>query len=186
MDEDTKTGGEATMAETLAKAGAKAEEARAAKRARAIRGSHLLDKLLEEARGRGLTILERNGFHLVSGKAKGRKVYVSRRGGRVDLSGFGLKHEAVREVTEEEARAQHLGKVRGMLDFEKPDATVLEAYSQALDQLDEAPPAQQELKIAAKTKPADALAAGDVQSTELAFETDDEADEEDDRDDSEV
>lgn len=129
------------MAATLEAAGKKAEEQKAARRERVVKGAHLLGALKETAEKAGLKIEEKSGFLKISGVAKGRNVYVARKGGRVDLSGFTIEASAVKQISEQEARDKHLGKVRGMLDFDQDDKTVLKAFSAALEKLTEEPAA---------------------------------------------
>lgn len=127
------------MGKKLKGAGKKAEAQKAARRERTVKGSHLLPQLLSSERTGGLTVEDKSGFTKITGKAKGRAVYVAKKGGRVDLSGFSVEAPAVTQISEEDARAKHLGKVRGMLDFNAEDATVLAAYDAALSKLEEVP-----------------------------------------------
>lgn len=127
-----------TMEEKLVEAGKTVEEQAAKKRERAVKGSHLLGMMLEKAKGLGLSTEEKSGFVRITGAAKGRAVYVAKRGGRVDLSGFTIEKPAVVQISAEEAKQKHLGKVRGQLDFNAEDQTVLATYEDALSALSEA------------------------------------------------
>jgi hypothetical protein len=141
-ENETKTEGtEGTedMGQKLKKAGKKAEAQKAARRERTVKGSHLLPQLLATDRISGLTTEDKSGFTKIVGKQKGRAIYVAKKGGRVDLSGFTVESPAVAQITEEEARQKHLGKVRGQLDFNAADDAVLAAYDQALEVLAEEP-----------------------------------------------
>ena len=135
---------QAEMEQKLVAAGQKAAEQKAQKRAREVKGSHLQETLLSRARDASLalSIEEKTGFLKVSGATPGRKVYISKKGGQVDLSGFTVESTAVNQITEEEARTRHLGKVRGRIDFSKPDEDVLSAFSAALGILAQPAPAE--------------------------------------------
>jgi hypothetical protein len=138
MDNNTPSTSEPTqaeLAEKLTEAGKKAESQKAARRERAVKGSHLLETLTLRAKEAGLTVEDKSGFLRVSGTTKGRSVYIAKKGGRVDLSGFEVQAVAVTQISEEEARAKHLGKVRGQLNFNKTDNEVLAAYADALKAL---------------------------------------------------
>jgi len=123
------------MAEKLAAAGEKAEAQKAARRERVVKGSHLLPKLKELATAAGLETKENSGFLKVNGGVKGKNVLIAKKGGRVDLSGFTVEAEAVKQLSETEAREKHLGKVRGQIDFNKTDDEVLASFSAALAEL---------------------------------------------------
>ena len=123
------------MAEKLAAAGEKAENQRRQRRERVVKGSHLLGALTEKAKAAGLTLEEKNGFLKVNGGVRGKNVYIAKKGGRVDLSGFTVDASAVKQITEQEAREKHLGKVRGQLDFDKSDEEILSAFDSALTTL---------------------------------------------------
>lgn len=125
------------MAEKLVAAGKQAEEAKAARRERTVKGSHLLEALIQRATTAGFVITDKSGFIKISGSTKGRKVYVARKGGRVDGSGFAVEHAALLPVSEEEAREKHIGKVRCQIDFDQDDASVLSAYDALLAALNE-------------------------------------------------
>ena len=153
---ETKTEATATegqsMGEKLQNAGKKAEKAQAARRERTVKGAHLLKDLTDPKVLAGLTTVDKSGFTLVTGVAKGRKVYIAKKGGRVDLSGFSVEADAVIQISEEDARQKHLGKVRGMIDFDKSDDAVKAAFSAALEKLkeqtEEPKPAKAETKAA--------------------------------------
>jgi len=123
------------MAEKLAAAGEKAEAQKAARRERVVKGSHLLPKLKELATAAGLETKENSGFLKVNGGVKGKNVLIAKKGGRVDLSGFTVEADAVKQLSETEAREKHLGKVRGQIDFNKTDDEVLASFSAALAEL---------------------------------------------------
>jgi len=120
----------AEFSKRLVAAGKKVERQRKERRQRQVKGSHLLDDMLAAAKD--LTVDEKSSFYKITGSVKGKTVYIAIKGGRVDLSGFCIEHEAVISLTEEEARRRHLGKVRGQLNFDKGDALAMEAYRCAL------------------------------------------------------
>ncbi len=82
------------------------------------------ERVCDRARELGLVVDQKSAFTKVTGPAKRRAVYVSRRGGRIDLSGFCVEHPGVRVVTPEDARRQHLGSVKAQVLFEEPSAEV--------------------------------------------------------------
>lgn len=123
------------MKERLADSAKKAEAQQTARRERTVRGSHLLGDLRTRADKQNLTVTEKNGFYKITGPSKGRAVYLLKKGGRVDISGFVISSAAVIQISAEDARQKHLGKVRGQLDFSKPDDEVLQAYDEALSEL---------------------------------------------------
>jgi hypothetical protein len=149
-----------TLGEKLQAAGKKAERAKAQRRERAVKGSHLLDKLVANAKAAKLSVEEKSGFHKVTHEGvKGKAIYIAKKGGRVDLSGFSVDSPAVRQITEADARDKHLGKVRGQLDFAQTDEAVLGAYSRALDVLVKAEPPAQKPKAEPKAPKAPKAAA---------------------------
>lgn len=170
MDEnntqDTQTNEEApSMAEKLAAATEKVEKQKAERTAKVVKGANLNPKFLELAKNAGLECAEKTGFFKLTGPVKGKVIYVARRGGRVDLSGFTIPNEAVKQISEAEAQAAHLGKVRGTLNFdlagsEAGDKSLLDAFDQALTEAKVAPPAAPKPEKAprkkAEKKPEDA------------------------------
>lgn len=62
-------------------------------------------------------------------------VYLSKREtcGRIDLSGFSIRHPAVKELPEDVLAKRKLGRVKAQLDFSRPDQAVLEAFRTALE-----------------------------------------------------
>lgn len=109
---------------------------------RPIKGEHLLPQLKELAAAAGVTSKELTSYFQLTAtlpegtKAKEKKaVYLAKRGGRVDLSGFTVECAGVKQISEQEAKDKHLGKVRGTLDFEQADAVVLSAFTAVLENL---------------------------------------------------
>jgi hypothetical protein len=141
------------MGKKLKKAGKKAEENKAERRERTVKGMHLLKDLLDPKRLKGLTTVEGSGFTKITGIAQKCTIYVAKKGGRVDLSGFTLEDDAVTQISEEDARTKHLGKVRGQLNFDKADEAVMSAFDKALECLKEAPAPEEKVPLA-KEKPA--------------------------------
>lgn len=121
------------MKEKLEQAGQKAEAQRTEKRNRAVKGAHLTEAFVKLAEEAGCDIRPNTGFHVITGKAgKSVRIYVAKRGGIVDLLGFSVQDPAVTQISPEEAKAKHMGRVQGRLDLSKSDAEVLAAYKQAL------------------------------------------------------
>ena len=119
----------------LIAAGKKVERQRKERRQRQVKGSHLLEEMLSAASG--FEIDEKSSYYKIMGTAKGRKVYVAVKGGRVDISGFSMDHPCVTNISADEARKRHLGSVRGQFDFTMPDPNVMEAFEKALQMLNE-------------------------------------------------
>lgn len=145
------------MKEKLENAGKKAEEQKEQRRERTVKGSHLQPALVKLAKETGLNYIEKSGFAQVHGKRKGLKVYLALKGGRVDFSGFAPTADAVTQISEEEAKTKHLGKVRGTIDFDKTDEQILEAFKAGLVELLVEPPPEvkKEAKPKAEKKPAE-------------------------------
>lgn len=150
----------AELKEKLQTAGKKAEKVKVERHERQVKGAHLLPKLLEAAKAAGCVTDEKSGFIKITGVAKSRAVYLARKGGRCDVSGFELAGQAgVIQISEEQAKAKHLGKVRGMIDFENAADDVVEAaFSAALVKLAEATPEAEKPAKAPKAKKAAAEA----------------------------
>ena len=130
MDNDENTSTD-EMSKKLKAAGKKAEKVKTERQARAVKGGHLNPTFLKMAEERGMEIEEKSGFLKVFAAGRSAKLYVAKKGGRVDLS-FSFDAPGVKNLTEEEAKARHLGKVRGQLDFEQGDETLTEAFAGAL------------------------------------------------------
>lgn len=126
------------MAEKLAAAGEKAKAAKAARTIKVVKGANLNPQFLELAKTAGAKVEEKSGFYKITTEVKGKAMYLARKGGRVDLSGFTVTNDSVVQISEEEAQAKHLGKVRGQLNFELAgdgDAALLGAFSAGLVEL---------------------------------------------------
>jgi len=123
------------MAQKLEAAGKQAEVQKAQRRERTVKGSHLSSRLEDMVQKFGLQSVEKSGFHKVSGPVKGRTIYLARKGGRADISGFNLDLPGIKQISETEAKEKHLGKVRGQIDFSQADEVVLETFSAALKKL---------------------------------------------------
>lgn len=72
--------------------------------------------------------------HKVTGADRGRRLYIFKTQLRVDVSGFSFDHPGLRRISDEEARAAHLGKVRGQLIFDDRNAAIA-AFNIALEGL---------------------------------------------------
>lgn len=117
----------------LEEANKKAETQKAERRARSIKGSHLTEQFVELASKAGCDIRQNTGFHVIVGKAgKSLRIYVAKRGGIVDLLGFSVEDPAVIQISREDAKKKHMGRVFGRMDLGRTDAEVLGAYRKAL------------------------------------------------------
>ena len=119
------------LTERLAQ-GAKIVEAEAkSRREREVKGSHLLEPMLAALRAEPtLHVEEKTGFFkatLVG--SKGNVINVARKGGRVDFCGFTVDSPALVQVSKEDAKARHLGKVQAQMDFTKTDEEVMTAFN---------------------------------------------------------
>lgn len=123
------------MASKLKAAGEKAKAERQERRERTVKGSHLLEPMREYVTAEGCSILEQTAALKVSGGVKKKLVYIAKKGGVVSISGFTLQHPAVKQITEADARARHLGLVRGQLDFDKSDDEVMAAFKLAVAEI---------------------------------------------------
>jgi hypothetical protein len=128
-----------TLDGLFAKAVAKAEQESLERRQRVVKGSHLLPTLLELVTTNSDFLVEdKTGFHHVRNATdaangiKNKQLCIARRGGRVTLAGFTLDSPAVVQISEEQAKAKHLGRVRGEIDFDKSDDEILGAFKAAL------------------------------------------------------
>lgn len=97
--------------------------------------AHLNTKFLAIANELGLSVDEKSGFFKIVGSKKGRAIYVAKSGGRVDISGFTFNDPNVLTMTEEEAKARHLGKVRGQFVFSQDESSLLESFRKVLGEL---------------------------------------------------
>ncbi len=117
----------------LKQAGEKAEKQEKERQARQVRGSHLTEQFMQAIQAAGLTTTDKTSYVQVTGAAgKSAKVYMAKKGGRVDFSGFTVEGPAVVQISAEEAKAKHLGRVRGTIDFDAADGEILRAFRKAL------------------------------------------------------
>lgn len=137
------------LKEKLEAAGQKAQDQKEERRARAVKGSHLTEEIAKLVADSGLKTKDNTGFTIVFGN-NGRKLCVAKKGGRIDVSGFDLVHDAVTLISADDAKAKHLGKVRGQVDFDKGDEEVLAAVRTGVAALQE--PEVEKQKPAAKPK----------------------------------
>lgn len=79
----------------------------------------LIPRMLEIARESNTvsSVEEVGGCHKITGRNRERRLYVHKRGLRVDISGFEPSGEGIIQISAEEAKRAHLGKVRGQVDF---------------------------------------------------------------------
>lgn len=92
----------------------------------------LVNEMLQLAKNsKNVESIDEGGANYKISKTDGCKVYLFKTQLRVDLSGFCVKHSAVREISESEARDMHLGKVRGQLIFDDKKQA-LDAFSKCI------------------------------------------------------
>ena len=131
MSDENNTDNNDDMAKKLKTAMRKVEKAKTERHAKTVKGGHLNPTFLQMVTERGLEQDEKSGFIKVTAQGRTAKLYVAKKGGRVDLS-FPFDAPGVKQITEEEAKQRHLGKVRCQLDFEQGDETLTEAFAGAL------------------------------------------------------
>lgn len=123
------------MRERLLQAVSKYEDMRRRMRARRVRALDVLERMPLLAQELGYDVREMSVSYKICGSRKDRAIYVSRRGARVDLSGFTLDGPAFSSVAREEARRRHMGRVQARLSLDLPDDEIVSAYVAALEQL---------------------------------------------------
>lgn len=119
------------------------EEALRRQRKRGLRDPDLIERMVEAARR------HRNVKHVDEGSANfkvtaadpvgkdqpaSRRIYIFKTQLRVDVSGFSFDHPGLRQISDEEARDMHLGKVRGQILFDNRE-DAMGAFQAALDGL---------------------------------------------------
>jgi hypothetical protein len=80
----------------------------------------LIERMIEIAKDSNyvVSVEEVGGCHKITGIKRERRVYVHKRGLRVDISGFEpTTEEGVIRISPDEAKRAHLGKVRAQIDF---------------------------------------------------------------------
>lgn len=152
MSEKTTETSDAVKATKLKAAGKKAEAQKAERRARTVKGSHLLETLEARARAAGLNVETQSGYLKVTGPTKGLRIYIAKKGGKVFLNGFSVTAPAILPISEEDAKQRHMGRVKAELDFNQPDDAVLASYDVAVAQVAAPPPATETAKSAEKTE----------------------------------
>lgn len=96
----------------------------------------LVTPMLDIAKQMGLSCDEKSGFYKIVGAQKGRAVYLAKRGGRVDISGFTVDDVVgVTVISEEEAKRRHIGKVRGQMLFDGSDETLVSSFKTVLERM---------------------------------------------------
>ena len=123
---------EIAMANTLLNVAEEVTELIKTKRTKKVVGSHLVEDMMQTVKTMGLAVDEKSGFYKIFGNKKGVCVYLAKKGGKAVLSNFCIEHHAIDPISEEQAKAKHLGKVRGEINFTKPIPDVLAAWDVSL------------------------------------------------------
>ena len=153
------------MKTKLAEANEKVTTQRTERARKNVKGSHLVEKFLTQAKDAGLTVRENTSFYVLSGPAgKAKRIALAKRGGLIDLVSFSVQSPAVTQVTRDEAKAKHLGRVEGRITFEVDDAVTAAAFTDAVGVLNVPEPVK---AVKPKKEKTDALAAT-TQSTETS------------------
>ena len=130
-----------SLKEKLAESAKKVEEQKQERRKKTVKGSHLVEQFIALARETNLTIAEDTGFYTITGRSgKTHRIRVAKRGGTVDLMAFSVEGPAVRQVSREEAKEKHFGKVCTRFVLDNPDELVLADFRKALVVIDIEPP----------------------------------------------
>lgn len=117
----------------LAEASEKAVTQKKERRARVVKGSHLVEQIKAQCDAAGLTYRENGGFHIFSGPAgKNVRIAIAKRGGIVDFLAFTVQSDAVIQISKEVAEAKHLGRVQGRISYDADDAVTLAAIDEAV------------------------------------------------------
>jgi hypothetical protein len=87
-----------------------------------------VDGILAQAKKLDLKVEVSGSQHKVLGAVKGERLAVAKNGRLADLIAFTIKHDAVEQFTPEQAKAKHIGKVRGryLPTSPKTDAEVIQ------------------------------------------------------------
>jgi hypothetical protein len=125
------------MRQRLLRAAEKYERRRRELRKRRLGSMEVLEQMPLLAEQMGYQVHEMSVSYKIVGKRKDRAIYVSRRGARVELSGFSMDGPAFSAVAKEEARRRHLGNIQARISLSRPQEEVLGAYLAALGQLDQ-------------------------------------------------
>lgn len=91
----------------------------------------LTQKLLDIVAELGLPVEELKTFYKIEGNIQGRKLYLSTSSLTANLAGYSVDHPAIRKISSEEAKEQHLGAVRGTILFDDHELAI-EAFIEAL------------------------------------------------------
>lgn len=109
------------------------------KRSKRVSGSHLYDDMMNMVNSsKTLFINDKTGYHQIMSNASKKaktSVYLAKKGGKAYLTNFCIDDVGVKPMSEAEAREKHLGRVRGQIDFERDDATVMKAWENVLKTL---------------------------------------------------
>lgn len=136
-DDSLRIRNEIEMAARLTEASASAREPETKpQRKRGQRDPKLIEELLALANASpNVRSVEEGGANYkVTGLDTAKRLYVFRTQLRVDVSGFSFQHPGLREISDQEARDMHLGKVRGQLLFDDRQAAI-DAFKKALEEL---------------------------------------------------
>lgn len=107
------------------------------KRYMRIKGSHLLEQMLKLSSK--FEIVDQINFYKVSHvKNKKRAIYISRRGGRVDLCGFSINDPLVVPLSRDEAKRRKLGRVLAQINFntDSTDNEIIDVFKKVLSYLE--------------------------------------------------
>lgn len=77
-----------------------------------VENARRAEKLLDMARSMGMSVREAGCFYKISDPGAHGSIYLSKNCKRIDISDMTVDHHLVREISEDEARARRLGKIR--------------------------------------------------------------------------
>lgn len=124
------------LGKKLKAAGKLAEADQVARKEKIKKSATFVPSLVERAKAQGYVVSEQTSFFKVDSGKKGKNIYIAKGGGRMNLAGFTLDDPAVQQVSAEEAKQRHLGKVRGHYDFyDVSEENVFDVFDRALTEL---------------------------------------------------
>lgn len=124
------------MKDRLQKAITNYEEQKRQNNFKRIKGYHLIEQMPNIARSLGFDVAEMSVYYKITGNNK-NVIYISRKGNKVDLSGFIIDDPAFKQINEDDAKKRHMGRVKARLSLDLPDKTIIEAYFKALKELND-------------------------------------------------
>lgn len=105
------------------------------KKCKRIKGHHLLKKMKLKVEEKKLNIKKMSLNYKITGSQKRKAVYLSIRGGRIDLCGFEILHEAIIKFSKKTIKEKNLGRITSTIDLTKNDEKIMNAFDKSLEAL---------------------------------------------------